>query len=436
MEGWRNGMNAVIIVLDFIPIYDTHRLVLNHEKKDSQDLTYLVFTSLAHFANDGNFLLYSLLIVYYHTALNLNEAFVGIGAIASNLLSGILTGPISLYAQRSGRTGTMIALGIFLEGISALMFSLPFFISGLSYWFIFVSAGVLGLGQAFYHPLGASLINQTYGSRKGPGYLGINGSLGSIGRAIFPLIIGTAVLFFSYGGGILTTGILMLALSLVIYNGLGGSSTNTNPVKTDESHGSTGKPDMKPYAFFVYFFTASMFLRSVFYLGVNTYLADYLQMFTNSKFVTSIILTIAFIPPIIGQPIFGKMVTERGGRLIVILTGYMSVVGFALFMISANILLLTATLGFFAFFAFTGFPVMLGYIGQKIPRDILPFTNAIVWGVGNTLGSSAGVGIMVVLLTYWNLSFSFWVMLLIGFISVLMLQFEPKRNREMAEITS
>ena len=118
------------------------------------------------------------------------------------------------------------------------------------------------------------------------------------------------------------------------------------------------------------------------------------------------------------------------------LAGSISLVGFALFMLSADIVLLTAALGFFAFFAFTGFPVTLGYIGQKIPRDILPFTNAIVWGVGNTLGSSAGVGLMVVLLTYWNLSFSFWAMLVIGFVSVLMLQFEPKRNREMAEITS
>ena len=428
-------MNAGI-VLDFIPIYNTLALVLNRENNDSQDLTTLVFTSLAHFANDGNFLLYSLLIVYYYAALNLNEAFVGIGAIGANLLSGILTGPIGLYAQRSGRIGEMIALGIFLEGISALMFAVPFFIPGLTYWFIFVSAGVLGLGQAFYHPLGASLINQTYGSKRSPGYLGINGSLGSIGRAIFPLIIGTTVLFFSYGRGILTTGIIMLAFSLVIYSGLRGFSPGNNPVKVEKSHRKTGKPDMKPYAFFVYYFTASMFLRSVFYLGVNTYLADYLQIFTDSKFVTSIVLTIAFIPPIIGQPIFGKMVSERGGRFIVLLTGYMSVFGFALFMLSANIVLLTASLGFFAFFAFTGFPVMLGYMGQKIPRDILPFTNGIVWGVGNTLGSSAGVGIMVVLLSHWNLSFSFWVMLAIGSVSVLMLQFEPKRNREMAEMAS
>ncbi len=402
-------------------------------KANSTSISCLLYTSIAHMANDGNFLLYSLLIVYYSKSLGLGIAFLGIGPIAVNLISGVLTGPIGLYAQRSGRIGTLIAIGIMLEGVSAVMFSLPFFYLGLSYWFIFTAAGILGIGQAFYHPLGASLLNTTYGTNKAPRYLGINGSMGSIGRAIFPLIIGGVVLLFGYGRGIQVVGIIALAFSLVIYAGL----REFNSVKKMSSSGprnASQKVSLGKYRSFIYYFTAVVFLRSAFYLGTTTYLADYVTSIINSPFLTTVILTVAFIPPIIGQPIFGNMVIKKGGRFVNLLTGYFSVLAFALFMLTNNEYLLTVLLGAYAFVAFTGFPVMLGYVGQKVPKEILPFSNSLVWGIGNTIGSSAGVGLMVLLISFESLALSFWVMILVGLISIVAFQFGPRKAREPEDI--
>lgn len=386
-------------------------------------------------ANDGNFLLYSLLIVYYNTDMGLSKALLGIGAVGSNLLSGLMSGPIGILAQKTNRIGHLIALGISIEGISALMFSLPFFYHYLTYWFIFLSAGVLGIGQAFYHPLGASMINETYGSDRAPRYLGINGSFGSIGRSIFPIIVGLFVLIFGYGHGIQYFGIIALALSLIIFTGLRPLSTGIAPEdrknNSEVSHASTS---LGKYRFFIWYLTAVVFVRSAFYVGSTTYLADYINSIVNSDFLTSLILTVSFIPPIIGQPYFGNMMTRKGGRYVILLTGYVSVISFAILLLVRNDILLTAVLGLYAFVAFTGFPVLLGYVGQRVPKHILPFSNSIVWGVGNTIGSSAGAGIMVALLQFTTLKNSFWILLILGVASMIAFQFEPVRNRKMEEI--
>lgn len=404
-------------------------------KSERTDLRCLVYTSVSHMANDGNFLLYSLLIVYYNSDMGLSKALLGIGAVGSNLLSGLMSGPIGAFAQKTGRIGHLIALGIFLEGISALMFSLPFFFHNLTYWFIFLSAGLLGLGQAFYHPLGASMINETYGSERAPRYLGINGSFGSIGRSIFPLIIGSFVLLFGYGHGMQYFGIITISLSLIIFSGLRPLSTGVDASKgADNAESNGGKVSLGKYRFFIWYLTAVVFVRSAFYVGSTTYLADYVNGVVNSAFITSIILTVSFIPPILGQPYFGNMMTRRGGRYVILLTGYISLVSFAVFLLVRNDILLTLVLGIYAFVAFTGFPVLLGYVGQRVPKKILPFSNSIVWGVGNTIGSSAGAGLMVLLLQFTNLRNSFWILLVLGIASMVAFQFEPIRNRKMEEI--
>lgn len=55
---------------------------------ESKYFRVLTFTSLAHFANDGVFLIFPLLIVYYTTEEKISVVFLGGLAIVYTLLSG------------------------------------------------------------------------------------------------------------------------------------------------------------------------------------------------------------------------------------------------------------------------------------------------------------------------------------------------------------
>ena len=59
----------------------------------------LLFTSLTHFANDGNFLLFSILIVFFAKLPGVSIAFLGMNAILYNVLYGVISLPVGKFAD-------------------------------------------------------------------------------------------------------------------------------------------------------------------------------------------------------------------------------------------------------------------------------------------------------------------------------------------------
>ncbi|MEM3847911.1 MAG: MFS transporter, partial [Metallosphaera sp.] len=138
-------------------------------------LRVLTFTSLAHFSNDGVFLIFPLLIVYYSTEKHVSVVFLGILSIVYTLLSGLLSPFIGDKADKMDRDSELISLGILLEGVSMALFALSFVT--LTIPALTLGALLLGIGQAFYHPLGGAVLSRTFGKSSGRA-LGVNGSLG------------------------------------------------------------------------------------------------------------------------------------------------------------------------------------------------------------------------------------------------------------------
>ena len=108
----------------------------------------LLFTSLTHFANDGNFLLFSILIVFFSKLPGVSIAFLGINAIIYNVLYGMISLPIGKFADRLNNDRFLLSLGIALEGLAAFFFGFGFIYT--SYYVIFIILGsvALGSGQA------------------------------------------------------------------------------------------------------------------------------------------------------------------------------------------------------------------------------------------------------------------------------------------------
>ena len=82
----------------------------------------LLFTSLTHFANDGNFLLFSILIVFFAKLPGASIAFLGANAIIYNILYGVISLPVGKFADRLNNDRFLLASGIALEGLAAFFF--------------------------------------------------------------------------------------------------------------------------------------------------------------------------------------------------------------------------------------------------------------------------------------------------------------------------
>ena len=80
----------------------------------------------------------------------------------------------------------------------------------------------------------------------------------------------------------------------------------------------------------------------------------------------------------------------------------------------------------FAFVTYSGFPVLLGYVGQVVPREISTTSNALVWGFGNTLGGAVGIAVIDGFKVFVSLYYSLTLMLIFALAAIIMLPLIPK----------
>lgn len=394
---------------------------MNVPQTTRNEHVYLIFTSLAHFVNDGNSLLLTLLIVYYTAIPSVSIVFVGGAAIVYNVISGLLSAPVGRWADRIGRDAALISLGLILQGAAVVLFSLPFIFTSL--WIPEISAGaiLLGLGQSFYHPLGASVLKSVYGPMRSPAYMGINGAFGSIGRAATPAIFGVLTLYVSIYAAFSYLVVSIVMFSVLIYISIGSFRRGDFVVKSKPVSGQSGSvqpDDDSGSGRFLFLLTASVFLRAMMISGVTLFMGEYIYIIIHSKSLTSEILTLSFIPPVVGQAYFGRVTSRIGGKNTTILTGILSIVFFATFLYSSNIIAEVLLYSLFNLVAFTGFPVLLGFVSQQISGRRSGLANSIVWGVGNTVGGATGIGMITALVLYISLYNAFWIMVLFGLASL------------------
>lgn len=389
---------------------------------ESKSFRALVFTSLAHFSNDGVFLVFPLLIVYYTTEEKISVVFLGALAIVYTLLSGLLSPLIGDIADKRDSDAEFIALGIFLEALASGLFALSFLEKGLAIPLIALGAILLGSGQAFYHPLGGAILARIFGKSSGRA-LGINGAMGSLGRAVMPSVISFLILGLGEVLGLGVFTFYMVLVTLAIYVGLMGVRRGSvNLVRK-----STEKLDRKFYKFLIVL-GALVFMRSMFISGTTTFLGEFVYQVYLSKEFTGIFLTVGFLGSVFGQPVFGWLTERLGGRATFALSSVLSLVFFGIFLVyPRNLYLSLFSYTLFTFAAFTAFPILLGYVGQVFPKNFFTVANSYVWGVGNTVGGAAGTALVTALLGMnYDLTFSFLVLFGIAVVSTVLTPLIPK----------
>ncbi|MHB1471997.1 MAG: MFS transporter, partial [Thermoplasmataceae archaeon] len=256
----------------------------------------LIFTSMGHFSNDGNFLLFPVLITYYSLIPGISLILLGAVAIIYNALSGLLSTPIGHLADRTDRDGLLLAAGIAINGSSVGVFAIPFLYHSLAIPAIIGGSVLLGLGQSFYHPIGATIITESFDKKTATKMLGINGSFGSLGRALLPTVIVAVMILAGDTDGLLLIMLYLFIFAIVIYAGLRNFKRNSNKPKKGKGETNTvNRSIVKKYSKFLYILTLVIFVRSMFLTGTITFVPTFLTNVYHSRTEAVAIVTISFV---------------------------------------------------------------------------------------------------------------------------------------------
>ena len=321
------------------------------------------------------------------------------------------------WADRAGIPGRLMALGIALLGAGLVGFFLVAAYSNGAELFALalLSSLVMGLGSTFYHPLGGSILQVVYVGGNTGRALGLNGAMGSVGRAVYPS------LFFVIMAPILTKpgslaffGMVAIGAALLIWGGLGRLESG---VKTREvAHESVRSSLTKPMIMLL----IVSFVRSFSLFGIAQYVPTYLtkQGGLGLGPYEGLSLTAFYALAIVGQPLFGRVADRIDHRLVLTITA-LGAAGSLIGAVNTGGVESVALLSLFSFFAYTGFPLMMLLAADYSARSGSALGNSIVWGLGGTGGNALGPLLIYALSfnEYSRLGFAFEVMALIAAVS-------------------
>ncbi|MGH2638116.1 MAG: MFS transporter [Rhabdochlamydiaceae bacterium] len=400
----------------------------------------LVSTSLAHFVNDVNTYVF---IILYPKLLPLPSELYLIGVLAGlqNLFSVAVSPFVGRVADSRKNYGTLLSVGLSLMGIGIAGYSVSvYFVTGFSLFLFLIPFSVIaGAGGAFYHPLGASVLNEKWKPQLLGRAMGINGSVGSVGRAIYPLAVVALAVYISIPAvtalavaAFISAGVVLRMLWSVDFLRRGteqnaGVRANGEVVKGGVHGRNIALGSILPS---IIALTLVSFLRGFFMFGVVNFIPVYLKRVGGLQYGLELatVFTLILAMPILGQPVLGNIADKNGRRLALGISIGGSGIAILFLLNTTNLILQVASLAAFGFFGLTGFPLLLPLATAAVPREAATLSSSIVWGVGNVGGGALGplfIGLLAAPALLGSLNGSFYVATIISLCSLAVLPFVP-----------
>jgi MFS family permease len=347
----------------------------------------LALTSLGHFINDGTTYLVPVVADFLSLSYHASPLWVTAMLTLYYAASSITSMAVGRFADRSGKHGSLMAQGMLLMslgliGYYAAIKAVPNY---LLLPLTLASSVLIGFGSSFYHPIGATMLSQSFGERNKGRALGINGAMGSLGRALYPSLYFAVAALLTKPGSIAFFGLVGMAVAACIYQNFREERRRASP-RVRRSLSLRGAMTRG-----IVVLTVISFIRSAAIQAVVSWIPIY---FTYDKALgfsatLGVAITIMYAAGIVGQPSFGLFV-ERFDKRYVIAASFLgtslALLGYLYTSGTISYLLLFA----FGFSTFSGFPVFLSLATDYSPPQYSTFGNSLVWGLGITGGGTIG----------------------------------------------
>lgn len=388
-------------------------------------LRALAFTSLAHATNDGMNIYVSFAADFLASARGIPPLQTTAMLVLYNAASAFLSLYVGRWADRSGRAGTLIAVGMGLVSAGLLGFYVALVSAqgAALLGAVVVSAVVTGFGTAFYHPLGATILQSTFDEASRGRALGANGSIGSVGRALYPTLFFLAPVVATSYDPFAEFAAIGFAVSAVLWLGLRGWRSPSRGAETAPVSANGGRTSLRSAATRgAVLLTAVVFVRSMATQGIVGFLPIYITQLKGAG-LTAVLggtVTVLYLPAIGGQPMFGWLVDHYDRRVVLGMSSLGSGLSILAYLFASG---WTAVLflALFGLFTFSGFPLFLSLAADYVPPEAASSGNALVWGLGASGGSVAGPLLVgaIIASDYGLLGLAFEVLAAVAFASAI-----------------
>ncbi len=391
----------------------------------------LAFTSLGHLVNDGSTFFIPVIADIFSATNGLSVLEVSLMLTVFYLSSTLFSIYVGRWADRTGALGGLMALGIACIGVGLVgFFLIAEYTGGTELFALALLCNlVMGFGSAFYHPLGASIIQSAFGHRTEGRALGLNGAMGSVGRAVYPPIFLVAMApVLTTAGGFAVLGALAIGAALLIWAGLARSKGSAE--KREGARGSVRSSFTRPMIILL----LVSFVRSASVFGVAQYAPTFL---TNQRglglgSLLGVTIFAFYASAIVGQPLFGLLADRLDHRVVLAISTLGAAVSTFGYVGSGGVVSV-AWLSLFGFFAYSGFPLLMALASDYSSQSGSALGNSIVWGLGSSGGTALGPLLVYALALndYSKLGVSFEEMAVVAALSGIAALFIPKATNRL-----
>ena len=387
----------------------------------------LTYTSIAHFVNDGVFFSVPLIADILATRAEVTPSMLTTMFLVFYGSSSVLSMYVGRIADRTGKHGPLIGVGTMMMSLAMIGYFVTLsYTAGMLFVFsMLTSAFLAGFGSAFYHPLGASILQSSFNDDQRGRVLGINGAVGSVGRALYPSLFFFAAIFLTTYGSLASLGLIGIVISAALLYGF-----KSEPEMSQQSKPKQMTRPRDALTVGVVMLTTVSFVRSVATSGIISWIPIYISTEKGLGITGALglALTIMYGTAIVGQPILGWFLDRFDRRVILAITSAGAGVTIFGYLLIRGVFFELVVLALFGLFTFAAFPLLFSLSSIYVARESSSLSNALIWGLGTGGGNVVGPLItgMIVLGNYSRLGLAFEVMAAIAVLSAIVAVLLPK----------